>query len=134
MTSTLGRAYYGEGRMRLSAWLSREQADDTVRHELAHLAVGYQRGQLPHGREWRAWAARLGAVVRAAAGAPPALAPHRDRPEPPWWALQCPACGVRLARFRVRPGLYHVPCGPRRGRLHGLFRAPRQTVLAWAAR
>lgn len=39
MRSMLGNAYLRENRIQLSAWLDGAQADDTLRHELAHIAA-----------------------------------------------------------------------------------------------
>ena len=50
----LGKAYHDRRLIRLSAWLDHEQAQATLRHELAHVAVG--RGRRPHGERWKAWA------------------------------------------------------------------------------
>ena len=139
MRTTLGRAFADRNLIRLSAWLSHEQADDTLRHELAHIASAHgadgRRRQRPHGQRWRQWAARLGAVARATAKRPPVLAPRHHAigryGGRHYWGLECPGCGVRLVRLRVLPGLYHRPCGPRRGTLAKVFQAPRDQVLTW---
>lgn len=69
MTSSLGSfRYRGESRrITISAHLFRpgleDLLEDTVRHEMAHLAdqVSSPEGRTGHGRSWRAWALRLGA-------------------------------------------------------------------------
>ena len=132
MRRLLGRAYVDRGLVRLSAWLSGEQAAATLRHELAHIAVGRGRRQLPHGPRWREWAARLGVEPRATARAAPAGAPPRPDTRR-YWGLECPGCGVRFARMRVLPGLYHKDCGPAKGALVQVLRDSRDQIAAWAA-
>ncbi len=131
MRRTLGRAFPAERRIRLSAWLDESQVGDTLRHELAHIAVGGSTRARPHGAQWRAWAKRLGADPRGQARAAPALAP------PPstnvlHWGLECAGCGLRLVRRRVLRGLYHRDCGPKKGTLRRVLRADHAAVLAWA--
>ena len=132
MVSSLGKAYQVQGTIRLSAWLSQEQADDTLRHELAHILAGREGAGRPHGRQWRSWAVRLGAEPSARAKGPPALAPVR-RASVRYWGLECPLCGLRLARARVSRGLYHGSCGPQRGTLRRVFRALPDEMAAWIA-
>jgi predicted SprT family Zn-dependent metalloprotease len=130
MRRMLGRAYVDRGMIRLSAWLSETQAMDTLRHELAHIAVGKTRRHGPHGPAWQEWAVRLGVEPRASARAAPEDAPSRRKGRR-YWGLECPGCGLRLARARVLPGLYHRDCGPRKGRLARVLRDSRARVLAW---
>ncbi len=136
MRRMLGRAYLKQGVIRLSAWLDDEQAAETLRHELAHIAVHqHRRGRgrtAPHGEAWREWAVRLGAVPRATAQRGPALAPQRA--QRPHTGLACPGCGARFVRARVLRGLYCRACGPRWGRLAKALRGPRSEVVAWAQR
>lgn len=132
MTSTLGRAFPAQGVIRLSAWLSDAQTEDTLRHELAHIAVTRDSRHRPHGAAWRRWAALLGADTRSSAPSPPERAPQESS-DAPYWGLECPRCGIRLSRRRVLPGLYHCGCGPRRGKLKKALRASRGDVLAWVA-
>ncbi len=132
----LGRALYDPPTVRLSAWLDEAQAQDTLRHELAHVAVGHgrrARREGPHGATWREWAARLGAAPRAQASGPPAHAPERASGAQAW-GLVCAACGERFVRRRVLRGLYHRECGPRGGRLERALRDSVEVVRAWAAR
>jgi predicted SprT family Zn-dependent metalloprotease len=129
MRRTLGRAYPGEHLIRLSAWLDATQAHDTLRHELAHIAAGVQRGA-PHGRRWQEWAVRLGVEPRATARAGPSNAPQRADNRR-FWGLECTGCGVRFARMRVLKGLYHRDCGPRKGKLQQVMRDQRAAVLEW---
>jgi predicted SprT family Zn-dependent metalloprotease len=131
MRRILGRAFPAEHRIRLSAWLDAAQAYDTLRHELAHIAAGVQRGT-PHGRRWQEWAVRLGVEPRATARAGPSNAPQRTDNRR-FWGLECWGCGVRFARMRVLKGLYHRDCGPRRGKLKQVIRDQRAAVLAWVA-
>ncbi|MEE8517489.1 MAG: SprT-like domain-containing protein [Dehalococcoidia bacterium] len=131
MRHTLGRAFMRDGLIRLSAWLDEQQAENTLRHELAHIAVGAGRRIQPHGTHWRAWAERLGAEPRAAARRAPANAPPSSDSRL-HWGLECPSCGIRLVRFRVLRGLYHRGCGPNKGKLVRALRGPHHQVLAWA--
>lgn len=132
MRRLLGRAYMDRNLLRLSGWLSKAQADDTLRHELAHIAVGPGWRRAPHGARWREWASRLGANPRATAHSAPAEAPARSDARR-YWGLECPACGVRVARMRVLRGLYHRGCGSRKGKLVRMLRDTREQVLRWAA-
>ena len=132
MTATLGRAFPGQDLIRLSAWLSDAQTQDTLRHELAHIAAARDSRGRPHGPAWRRWAALLGADTRSSAPSPPERAPQ-ESPATPYWGLECPRCGVRLSRRRVLPGLYHRGCGPRRGKLKKVLRTSHSEVLAWVA-
>ena len=129
MRVTLGRAYPDRFLIRLSAWLDRSQACETLRHELAHIVAGTGRGR-PHDGRWQEWAVRLGAVPRARSLAPPALAP----PPPPglYWGLECSGCGLRIVRKRAPRRLYHVDCGPRRGMLRRMLQADRPALVAWS--
>jgi len=129
MRRLLGRAYPTENTIRLSAWLDDTQAHDTLRHELAHIAAGVQRGA-PHGPRWREWAVRLGVEPRATARAAPTHAPARSDNRR-FWGLECAGCGLRFARVRVLRGLYHRDCGPRRGKLQRVIRDQRPAVLEW---
>ncbi len=132
MRHTLGRAYMRQDLIRLSAWLDHRQAHDTLRHELAHIAVGSRRRLKPHGPQWRDWAERLGIEPRAVSRNGPANAPPR-RDNRMAWGLECKKCGIRLVRQRVLGGLYHKDCGPRKGALVKVLRQSREQVLAWAA-
>ena len=131
MRRMLGRAYINNGMIRLSAWLAHEQALDTLRHELAHIAVG--RGHhSPHGPKWQEWAVRLGVEPRATARKPPANAdalPNRRG----YTGLECRNCGARFARARVIRGLYHRYCGARDGTLLRIVRGDRKQVLNWVS-
>ena len=129
MRRVLGRAYIDNCLIRLSSWLAHEQALETLRHELAHIAVGKGSHQ-PHGPMWRQWAVRLGAEPRASARNPPAhadsLPSHRI-----YFALACNHCGVRFGRTRVSQSLYHKQCGAHFGKLREIFRGSRNQVFDW---
>jgi predicted SprT family Zn-dependent metalloprotease len=131
MRRTLGRAFMRQGVIRLSAWLDEQQAESTLRHELAHIAVGHGRRIQPHGPQWRVWAVRLGVEPRASARKVPAKAPAPNDSRM-HWGLECPNCGIRLVRFRVLQGLYHRGCGPQKGELVAALRGPHNQVLVWA--
>ena len=133
MRRILGRAVVRENRIRLSAWLDEGQAAGTLRHELAHIAVGTSGRRQPHGPRWRAWAARLGAEPRASARTEPAHAPPRaiNRRHV---GLECGSCGTRFVRQRVLRGLYCAACGPRKGTLVRTAEGDRDAMRAWAGR
>ena len=131
MRRMLGRAYMDSRIIRLSSWLAHEQALDTLRHELAHIAVGKGRHP-PHGPKWQEWAVRLGVEPRATARKPPANAqalPSRRR----YSGLECNNCGFRFVRARVIRGLYHRDCGARRGKLLRVLQGNKEQVLNWVA-
>ena len=130
MRRALGRAYVDRNMIRLSAWLDEQQAHDTLRHELAHIAVGRRSWSRPHGPNWQAWAARLGVEARATARSGPALAPPPS-PRRRVWGLECSACGERFTRVRVSRGLYHIGCGPRNGKLVRVVRGAHAAVAEW---
>jgi predicted SprT family Zn-dependent metalloprotease len=130
MRRLLGRAYLDRNLIRLSAWLDEQQAHDTLRHELAHIAAKGRSRSRPHGPRWREWAVRLGVEPRAIARAAPTLAP------PPlsnrrYWGLACKGCETRFVRSRVQRGLYHTDCGPRKGKLVRVIRDSYEAVTAW---
>ena len=125
----LGKAYYDRRLIRLSAWLDHEQAQGTLRHELAHVAVG--RGRRPHGARWKEWAVRLGADPRATSHTGPSLAP-KPSPRRTASGLECSGCGLRLVRFRVLRGLYCRACGSKKGMLSRAVRGPYAAVVEWA--
>ena len=133
MRRSLGRAFSRPPAIRLSAWLDEEQADATLRHELAHIAVyaraGKRRLETPHGPLWCEWSERLGAGVRATAPTPPANAAPRSASAT---GLVCGGCGRRFVRRRVVRGLFHGDCGPRRGRLRRVLRGDQAEVVRWA--
>jgi len=130
MVFSLGHAYPKLNLIRLSSWLSAEQCGDTLRHELAHIALGAAGLRRPHGKVWREWATRLGAEPRATSRKPPESAPQRRR-NIRYWGLECPKCGVRIMRNRIFDGLYHLPCGLRRGRLVKVLQNGKDVVTEW---
>ncbi len=130
MKRLLGRAYVDRHVIRLSAWLDSEQAEDTLRHELAHIATGGS-GRKPHDSRWREWATRLGAVPRATSPCPPALAPE-PRQKRRYTGLECPGCGKRFVRARVLRGLYCRSCGPNSGILVKAMHGDRAALNTWA--
>ncbi len=132
MRRLLGKAFLDRNLIRLSAWLDHEQALETLRHELAHIAVG-RSTERPHGAKWRAWALRLGANPRATSHRPPEHAPDRTANRR-YTGLECPGCGLRFVRARVLSGLYCRACGPRKGMLARKLSGPQAAVSAWARR
>lgn len=130
MVRSLGRAYPSSNLIRLSTWLSAQQVDDTVRHELAHIAMGSRNRKTPHGLDWRTWAQKIGAVPKATSLSPPKFAPKATR-KIFYWGLTCSNCGVRAMRARNLQNLYHVPCGPKRGKMAKVFRQGREEVAKW---
>jgi predicted SprT family Zn-dependent metalloprotease len=133
MVKTLGLAYPKRNVIRLSAWLNPEQAQSTLRHELAHIAAAKDGTKRPHGAQWRKWAVELGAPPVRSSQRAPVNAPAR-RSTRSVWGLECPKCGLRLARQRVKSGLYHRDCGPKAGRLVRSFRDTADHVFAWVLR
>ena len=133
MVKTLGLTYPKRNVIRLSVWLDPEQAQSTLRHELAHIAAAKEGARRPHGAQWRKWAMELGAPPVRASSRGPVHAPDRKYSHPVW-GLECPKCGLRLARQRVKKGLYHRDCGPKAGRLVRSFRDTADHVFAWVLR
>lgn len=133
MVKTLGLAYLKRNVIRLSVWLDPEQAQSTLRHELAHIAAAKEGAIRPHGAQWRKWAVELGAPPVRASSTAPENAPVR-RSSRLLWGLECPKCGLRLARHRVRKGLYHRDCGPKAGRLTRSLKDSADRVCAWILR
>lgn len=132
MKKTLGLAYIGKNSIKLSSWLNEEQAHSTLRHELAHIATGSIRNHRPHGAMWKQWAAALGAPPTRSTAHGPANVPHENI-SPKAWGLECPKCGLRVARIRVRKGLYHRSCGPKAGRLIQTVKDSQDRVNIWVA-
>lgn len=130
MVKTLGVAYPRKNLIRLSAWLSEEQAQTTLRHELAHIAAAVEGEKGPHGTAWRRWAVTLGIPPVRSSTHGPANAPPKNTSRSVW-GLECPKCGLRLARQRVRQGLYHRGCGPRAGRFVRSMKDSAERVYAW---
>ena len=130
MVKTLGMAFPTKNIIRLSAWLNPEQAESTLRHELAHIATGKSDARHPHGPQWKKWAIELGAPPVRASSQGPANAPARNATHS-LWGLECPKCGLRLARKRVKKGLYHRGCGPRAGSLIRSVRGTAERVYSW---
>lgn len=130
MSKTLGRAFPRDRKITLSSWLDFNQAMNTVRHELAHIAVGYPSNEAPHGPKWREWAVCLGAEPRAASLLPPTRGPD-PRMRKLYWGLKCLSCGSRFLRAQVKPGLYHRECGMSNGRLTRNIHDVHPIVSAW---
>ena len=130
MVKTLGLAYPKRNVIRLSAWLDKAQAHSTLRHELAHIAAAKDGAKRPHGAQWRKWAVDLGSPPVRASQYGPENAPARGSTHSVW-GLECPNCGLRLARQRVKKGLYHRDCGPKAGRLVRSLKASAERVYAW---
>ncbi|MCH8939791.1 MAG: SprT-like domain-containing protein [Chloroflexi bacterium] len=133
MVKTLGLAYPKRNIIRLSAWLDPEQAQSTLRHELAHIAAAKDGAKRPHGTQWRKWAKELGATPVRASSRGPVHASDKIYSHP-MWGLECPKCGLRLARQRVKKGLYHRDCGPKAGRLVRSVKDTADHVFAWVLR
>lgn len=129
MRRLLGKAYVDRNLIRLSLWLDDEQAHETLRHELAHIAAG--RVRQPHGDKWKQWAERLGANPRATSHRAPEFAPQPsgDRRAA---GLECPGCGLRFVRLRAQRNLYCRKCGLKRGKIFLAVRGPLPAVREWA--
>ena len=132
MKKTLGLAYVQQNTIKLSSWLNQEQAQSTLRHELAHIATGKTRNHRPHGPKWKQWAAVLGAPLARSSAHGPANVPIQNV-FPSTWGLECPKCGLRLARHRVRKGLYHRTCGPKAGRLNRSIKDSSDRIDVWVS-
>jgi predicted SprT family Zn-dependent metalloprotease len=80
LLTTLGRAQYASGLVDFSRVLAMPEnsgiIEDTVRHELAHIAVGKGHG---HGPVWKRKAAQYGADTTAACRVPVAARRPRER-------------------------------------------------------
>ena len=113
MTSRFGLCKYHSKEIHLAAWLVDDapwsEIEDTIRHEVAHAAVGSRHG---HDETWKKAAHRLGArPARCGSGnvwdehAPAARRPAK-------WLVICDACRVRFQRQRRPRGkLMHAQCG-----------------------
>ncbi len=130
MVKTLGFAYPTRNVIRLSAWLDPEQAQSTLRHELAHIAAAKDGAKRPHGSQWQRWAKELGAPPMRSSSRGPVHALDKKYSHP-MWGLECPQCGLRLARQRVKKGLYHRDCGPKAGHLVRSVKDTADHVFAW---
>ena len=130
MKKTLGLAYIGRNLIKLSSWLNADQAQSTLRHELAHIATGNIRNHKPHGARWQRWAVALGAPPTRSSVHGPANVPRKTI-SPAVWGLECPKCGLRIARIRVRGGLYHRVCGPKTGLLIRTVKDSAERVASW---
>lgn len=119
MRSAMGRCRYTPCEVHLARWHI-EQSDpaevlDTLLHEAAH-ALAPERG---HGREWKAWARRLGATPRARGHC------RNSEQIDPKWHVECLNCGIAFDRRLRRRGwrhLYHPCSGGGRGRLRWIDR------------
>lgn len=132
MKKTLGLAYVPQNTIKLSSWLNQEQAQSTLRHELAHIANGKNRNHRPHGATWKQWAALLGAPLARSSAHGPANVPNQNV-FPSLWGLECPNCGLRLARHRVTKGLFHRACGPKVGHLIRTLKDSSDRVDVWVS-
>ena len=132
MKKTLGLAYVPQNTIKLSSWLNQEQAQSTLRHELAHIATGKTRNHRPHGATWKQWAALLGAPLARSSAHGPANVPNQNV-FPSLWGLECPNCGLRLARHRVTKGLFHRACGPKAGHLIRTLKDSSDRVDVWVS-
>ncbi|MBM3940926.1 MAG: hypothetical protein FJ318_08605 [SAR202 cluster bacterium] len=163
MRNMLGKAYGRENLIRLSAWLNEEQSADTLRHELAHIAVWHEEHQarrdarvasrMPgapanvhvvdvraHGRFDDAphgdnWKrwAERLGAVPKATSKAPPLLAPQREPKGMRHGLECPNCGMRLVRARLARGLYHTACGPQRGMLRRVLHDTAANVIAWVS-
>jgi len=113
MTSRFGLCKYHTKEIHLAAWLVDDapwfEIEDTIRHELAHAAVGMRHG---HDEAWKRAAHRLGArPERCGSGSVwNEHAPAARRPAK--WLVICDACRVRFQRQRRPRGrLTHAQCG-----------------------
>lgn len=98
---SLGDARFYPPRIRISKhWIgivSREETEDTILHEIAHLIAGPHAG---HGYEWKRACLRVGAR-------PERNARLNTRPEPSVRGY-CPTCDVNVARWYRMPRNQYV--------------------------
>lgn len=81
--------------------------EDTIRHEVAHILAGRGMG---HGREWKAWARKVGARPAACGKSADECGQRAD----PKWVGTCEDCGntwrrhrlTRRSRYGRCPGCY----------------------------
>ncbi|MBO39559.1 MAG: hypothetical protein CMM75_10345 [Rhodospirillaceae bacterium] len=128
----LGKAYKTGRIIRLSSWLSEDQAEETLRHELAHIVIEGKPSR-PHGSEWKNWAKKLGAKPRATSASPPKYAP-RQKNSRIYKGLECPSCKIRFIRFILRNQLYCRACGPRKGGLIQTVSGTHFELTNWASK
>lgn len=97
---TLSKTLIGEG-------LPREEIEDTLRHEIAHVLDYINRGTSDHGPKWKRWARRCGADPTRAG-----QLPEKYMPDYRWW-LVCPECDKAVKGYYRKPKLnkYHPRCG-----------------------
>ena len=135
MIHTLGKALNDPPRIRLSTWLNKERAEETLRHELAHLAVNFESkkiSQAPHGINWKCWAVKLGAIPKSRASKPPAnlfMMPEKYQV----LGLICSKCGEKFIRRRVKKNLYHTKCGSNEGKLKFMVKGSYAEIQNWIA-
>ena len=104
---TLGQTQQKRGSrrflIRLSAYLSYDEMQDTLRHEFAHVMAGLRKG---HGESWKEWARAVRATPERCAPAYPALVPLHT--------YTCPKCTDlvirKVNRLRLEAGWFCLKC------------------------
>ena len=88
---TLGQTQQKRGNrrflIRLSAYLSYDEMQDTMRHEFAHVMAGLRKA---HGEPWKEWAVDVGATPKPCVPRYPALTPLHT--------YTCPNCKDHVIR------------------------------------
>ena len=129
LKKVLGKANINTRTIKLSSWLNFDQADETLRHELAHIALSRNLPK-PHGPEWKQMALQLGAKPRATSPSPPANV-HFSKSVKILKGLECPSGSVRLTRHVVKHRLYCKACGPKNGILIKKISGTHHELMNW---
>lgn len=124
LTTTLGRAVFGEMKLELNPRLLRENPGElapTLAHEAAHLVVKMRYGQVsPHGREFKTLMRAVNLSDKATHNLPVAhLRRNRGRY---LYFHRCGDCGYQFVARSVRRRYYCLACGP--GMKWDVFRVP----------
>jgi predicted SprT family Zn-dependent metalloprotease len=78
-----------------------DEIKDTLLHEIAHALAGPREG---HGRVWKDWCIAVGAKPERLAGE------ETVSTAKPNYILECPSCGRRWQRYRLKRGIYGAKC------------------------
>ena len=106
--ATLGRCHYTTKMIALSKWYVEENVEndieDTILHEIAHALSWIHDGVTGHGKVWKKWCRKIGAV--------PQRCRKRDlnRPKDHYKYLDTCSCGTTYYKHRKSVGrTYHCP-------------------------
>ena len=97
--STLGRCHYTTKIIALSKWYveknSEEDIEDTILHEIARALSWIHEGVTGHGRVWKQWCRKIGAIPKSYHKG------HLNKPDN-HYKYQETCCGVTYRRHRLR--------------------------------